>query len=287
MILVEFDPHIMFDIGTVWLKINYFGITHREDIRKWWVIVFIAIDVFMAVFVVTNLVVFMVSRPRDTALLTAMAHSPIDYQSLQAARAPVPLTVVSTAALPVGNGRLDLVAQVNNSNANWAVEEVQYVFNVAGKETDARTDFILPGSDKYLTIINATGVSGTSQPAVTFSIQHVVWQRIADVSKLPAANFSIDNAAYSSSAAGNGLPGHHVTATVTNQSYNGFWRTRFVVVLYSGKTIAGVSYVNIDPFRLNEQKPLYSQWDTVAGAVTNVIIVPDINLLDQSNIIRT
>jgi len=275
----------MFDINTLWLKINYFGLSHRSDIRKWWVILLLAADIFVVVFIFTNLIVYLANITQEEKLLVAMAESPINYQAIRTQHIPRPLEIVTTVVIPQGQARYDLVTQVKNSNKNWAVENIVYNFSLAGQETEEQTDFIMPETDKYLIISNVNGPAKQEQAKATFSIKKVAWRRVDNLGKLPAIDFTIDDIEYSSSVVVDGLNVHRVTAQIANRAFNSFWQTKFVVVLYSGDNIVGVNYVYFDQFRSGEERSLYSQWDTVAGAVNQVAIVPDINLLDQENII--
>lgn len=270
------------DIGAIWLKINYFGITHREDLKKWWVIILLAIDVFIVVFIFTNLIVYLVGLPKENKLIVAMAESPIDYRAVREKHTPWPLEIATTAAIPLANNKYDLVTKVKNNNKNWALESISYIFSVDGQETEIMTDFIMPNSEKYLT---AQRVSGSGQGKASFTINEVNWKRVDDMNKLPVVDFSIDNLEYSSATATDDLTVHRVTAQVTNKAYNSFWQTKFIVVLYSADKIVGVTYVYLDQFNSGEKKSIYTQWNTVAGAVSSVTILPDINLLDQENII--
>jgi len=272
------------DINTLWLKINYFGISHRSDIKKWWVMILLAVDVFIIIFIVTNLIVYLLNLTRGQQLIISIASSPLDYRTARTQRTPQPLITTSTAALAAGDGTYDVVAKVQNTNRSWAAERVSYVFSIGGQETESATDFIMPGAEKYLTALGARSTTAAASSAVSLTIQDVQWKRVDSAEKLPPVDFAIDEITYSPLVSPDGSSAYRVTAEVTNRGYDSFWQTRFIVLL--GDRLVGINYVYFDQFKTRETMFLSAQWESVSGTVSNVAIVPDINVLNADNIIE-
>ncbi len=272
------------DLESIWLKINYFFLTNRDDLKKWWVILLIAADVFIVVFVFTNSILFILGIPKQTNYIVAMAQSPIDYTAIRESSRPKSLEIVNTAALPNANSNYDLIAQINNPNKDWVVESIKYNFVINGQPTDSLTDFIMPNSDKYLTMLSVPLTSEQNSIALTMEIKEINWSRVPDINKLVSFDFSFENINYSSYIA-NKLTIHNVEAEVINNGFKGFWQTRFIVILYSGDKIAGVNYVYYDEFKAGAKQSLKSQWNYLSLPVTSVVILPDMDLTDLDNII--
>lgn len=275
----------MFDIGTIWLKTNYFFLSRRDELKKWWVILLIAIAVFLFFFSVTNVALYLIGIPRYQAMTVEMATNYVDYDVIRASNAPQELILDSPVALSRTNDRYDLVIAAENGNSQWAVKSVSYTFTVDDQEVGNGTDFILPNSRKFLIVYNVALESISSSSNISVAIADIKWSRIASADALPTIDFAIENVDYTTSTV-QSTTVNRVTADLKNNSFYSFWKTKFVVVLYNDESIIGIAEENVEPFRRDEQEKLFTQWDALGSAVTDVSIIPDINLLDDSNIIR-
>ena len=275
----------MLDLNTVWLKLNYFGLTHKQDFRKWYIILLIALTVFIVVFAITSATVYLVDIPRRNNLMLAMASSQVDYSTVREINKPVPLELNDTVIIPSGVGRFDLITKAINSNKSWIASSVDYTYSFNGQEEELSSQKIMNGQEAFLTSLNVSGPTDGGELNVSMSLQNVEWRRIVKTSDLPRVDFGIDNIAYSSASAGDVIV-HRVRASITNNSHLGFWQTKFVVLLYSGSDIVGVNYAYFDNFQSDDTKSLSVQWDRIGGAVSGVAILPEIDLLDLNNIMQ-
>jgi len=275
----------MFDIGTIWLKTNYFFLSRRDELKKWWVILMIAAAVFLFFFSVTNIALYLIGISRYQAMTVEMATSHIDYTAIRAANNPQELMLDIPAAFSRGNDRYDLMIAAENGNSQWAAKSISYRFSVDDQEVGKGTDFILPDSRKFLTIYNVPiqSISGSSD--ISVSLGDIEWKRVSVADALPQIDFAIENVNYTTSTVQNTTV-NRVTADLTNNSFYSFWKTKFVVALYNAESIIGIAEESIEPFRRDEQEKLFVQWDALGSPVTEVSIIPDINLLDNSNIIK-
>jgi len=275
----------MFDIGTIWLKTNYFFLSRRDELKKWWVILMIAAAVFLFFFSLTNIALYLIGISRYQAMTVEMATSHIDYTAIRAANNPQELMLDIPAAFSRGNDRYDLMIAAENGNSQWAAKSISYRFSVDDQEVGKGTDFILPDSRKFLTIYNVPiqSISGSSD--ISVSLGDIEWKRVSVADALPQIDFAIENVNYTTSTVQNTTV-NRVTADLTNNSFYSFWKTKFVVALYNAESIIGIAEESIEPFRRDEQEKLFVQWDALGSPVTEVSIIPDINLLDNSNIIK-
>jgi hypothetical protein len=230
----------MFDIGTFWLKINYFFLSRKDDLKKWWVIVLIAIDIFIIVFVFTNSIIFLIGISKQNQLMVAIAAESVDYQAIREQNKPQSLEVVSTTALLAPNNKYDLISLVRNNN----------------KKAD-----------------------------ISMEIVGVEWKRVVHPEQIKTDDFIVENIEYTPSVV-NELTIYRIRADVVNSGYKSYWKTKFVVVLYSGEKIVGINYVYFDQFNAGERRSLYTQWESVPLTVSGLAILPDFNLLDDKNIIK-
>ncbi len=276
----------MFDIGTIWIKLNYFVLTNRQDLRKWWVLTLIAIAVFSTVFVITNAVIYIVNLPKQDALIRAIAASPLDFNAVRATQRPQPLKIGEAVVLPAGTGRYTIVAKVQNINKNWAATSVKYEFSIGGQNTGELSDAVMPSAEQYLAGYNISGPETSSGLTGTLSIKDVTWVRVPDLSVMAKSDFSYDELKFDSSTTRTGQSTCRVTGKVTNNSLSGFWRVKLQVVLLNEGAITGINTVFLEKFLPGESRSLYTQYDQVGGSVKSISVVPSMNLLDTGNLIR-
>jgi len=273
------------DIESLWLKINYFFLTNRDDLKKWWVILLIAADVFIVVFLFTNSIIYIIGFSKQNDMILSMSRSPIDYAAVRAESKPSSLEIITTVAIQNTNNKYDLIAQIKNPNKDWVVESIKYKFIINGEATESFTDYIMPNSDKFLTMLSADASNDQDNIVLSMEIEDIIWERVPDINKLVNIDFSIDNIEYSTYNASGGIQVYNVDAEVTNNAFKGFWQTRFIVVLYNGTRIVGVNYVYFDEFKAGVTKNLKSQWSYLPTSATTITILPDMDLTDIDNII--
>jgi hypothetical protein len=276
----------MFDLGTIWIKLNYFVLTNRQDLKKWWVLILIAVAIFSTVFVITNAVVYVINLPKQDALINSIAASPLDYAAIRAEQKPLELTLADAVVLPASLGKYNAVVKATNPNKNWAATEVTYEFAIGGQSTGELTETVMPNAVQYLTAYNIRGPDASSGVTASMSVKHVTWVRIPDPSTLPKADFAYTDLDFGSSVTKTGLTVYRVTGQATNNSFSGFWRVKLQVVLLNDGAIVGINTVFLEKFLQGETRPIYTQWDAVSGSVGTISVVHAMNLLDTANLIR-
>lgn len=271
------------EISDFWLKINYWSITHLKELKKWWVIVFLAVDIFIAVFALTNTIIYLLTMERDTGLVRDMASNVVDYSGYHQRISPQDIEVQNAVALSQGSKKYDLLAMINNPNANWAVTSLSFVFTSSAGETKESSSFLMPNESKYLTFLGQTYEKPPSD--LKLEIRNIKWQRIKDMASFPVLDFKIENLQIIPLSTSTGENVLKVTADVANASIYGFWQAKFAVILKSGDQVVGINYVTLNEFKAFEKKILISQRSNVQS-VTSAEIKPEINLTDQGNFIK-
>lgn len=271
------------EMSDLWLKINYWSITHLKELKKWWVIVFLAVDIFIVVFALTNAFIYLLTMKSDINLVHDMAANVVNYSGYRQVNSPKDIEVQSVVALPQGAKKYDLLAMIKNPNVNWAAASLSYVFTSSAGETKESSSFLMPSESKYLTFL---GQSYDQLPSdLKLEIRDITWQRIKDTANFPALDFKIDNLQIVPLSTSTGENAVRVTADITNTSVYSFWEAKLAVIFKIGDQVAGINYVTFDQFQAYEKRQLISQRSNVQS-VTGVEIQPEINLTDQSNFIK-
>jgi len=273
----------MTELSDIWLKVSYWSLSHKNDLKKWWVIILLAFDIFVVVFSVTNFILYFVSIPSDRKLMTEMIDNQNGYQEYKATNQPKALEISEPEVISSSSSQGDLIVKVKNPNKNWAAENVKYKFVVNEKETDLETNFILPEEEKYLTAFSVN-LNSTTSLKVGFNIDGIDWYRIKDVRKYPETNFKIENIQYTPlSVPEKKITVGQVTASVTNDSVYNFWRVDFVTVLYTSNRVVGINKIIIDEFKSFEKRNIEFRLPYAPPSISKVLIYPEVNLLDSDN----
>ena len=274
------------EVSDTWLKINYWFLTHKKDLQKWWVIVFLAVDIFFIIFALTNILLYLISIPRESRLIYQMSSQTAAYQEVKEIGKPYDLEIIEVQAIPAGYQNFDIIMKVKNPNTKWAAKEIQYKFLIDGNESEIFESFVLPEEEKFIFGMSVEYIStvGATPNNIEVSIEKVNWQRIKDIRKYPEVRFDIDNIDYGFAAANINVI--NLTADITNNSIYDFWSAKFNIVLYSGSRIIGVNQSSIEMFKSFEVREIYSRWTNISADITEAVITPNVNILDTENFIE-
>jgi hypothetical protein len=199
------------------------------------------------------------------------------------------LKIGAAQALAWGDDHYDLVGELENRNTNsWGY--FSYYFLIDGQRYGNSNGFILPNEKKFLTAFNQ---NITAAPVnVSLVVENFGWFRINlhqipdwEAYKKERSNFAVRDKLFSS-AADSGLTENvelnRLTFTLTNQTSYNFRQAPFLILMYSQDEIVGVNRYIVTDFAPRQDKVVNL---TIVGdlpKVTNVEVVPDINILDGS-----
>lgn len=273
----------MSEISDTWLKINYWVLSHKSDFKKWWVIVFLAVDIFVIMFVVTNAIIYLITIPREKRLILQMVENQKSYQEYRQANQPQELEISSPELISIAANNYDIIVNVKNLNEKWAVKNIKYKFLVAGQETNLFESYVMPKEEKYLPAFSID-FSGSSTSDVEFKLEGITWQRILDLRKYPEVNFKVENIQYKPVLLNKqNITIALVSASVENSSVYNFWQTNFMVILYAGNRVAGFNRVGLEEFKSFEKRQLEVRMPYAPPNVTKAAVYPEVNLLDSNN----
>jgi hypothetical protein len=182
----------------------------------------------------------------------------------------------------------DLVAAVTNSNPLVLVR-LKYGFDIGGQTVGQTEDFVLPGNTKYLMALHQK-VSNPSN--VNLVIQQVSFIRLDrhkisdwDKYRLERLNFLIQDAKFTASLQ-SGLSEKislgQLDFKITNNSAYGYTSVPLAILLKSQGEIVAVNRYIINNFRTGEEKTIQISWPGALPNVTQVEVLPDLNIIDES-----
>ncbi|MFA6271692.1 MAG: hypothetical protein WC693_01105 [Patescibacteria group bacterium] len=267
------------------LKISIWWVTHRYQLKKWWVIVLAVADLLVFLYILFASIVLLYTWNKYVAIPSQISQSYINFTAYQQANAPQNIQVVSTVMVPVPGQTqtYHLVADVKNPNAKWMAGNLQYHFVLDGVDLDTGDTFLLPQEERF---IFKYSVKSTSQkPTAQLVIDNPGWKRIEFPLEKPALNFEINDAkvdylpiqgergTYTSFST-------RVSANIKNNTVYNFWQVNFQVVLFSGDRPVAINEIKFDRFGALASKELGISWSDEYRSITNVKIVPEVNAYD-------
>ncbi|MFC1687528.1 hypothetical protein ACFL0L_03025 [Patescibacteria group bacterium] len=268
-----------------WLRFNYWVLSNSSLLKKWWVIVLLGVTVFLVVFALTNMMVYIISYPREQRIIQAMVGSSFLYENQRETITPLALVFDTPVVIQGTGGVDDIIVRVENPNTQWMAESFTYVFTADGEEAGEGTGLLLPESDTYVAVFGEKLPEITDRArTVTVDVTDVRWQRFPEHMQNVGDIFSISNTSYRVSPGSTRIGS--VTADITNVTLTGYWSTQFTVVLFAGDSPVGVNTVYLDKFERDSTRTMSIQWSPAPPRVDRVRIIPELNLLDTLNIMK-
>jgi len=280
------------------LKFGYWFITHKLLLRKILIIFLIVLSVGLFTYAIYGLVLELVVYGQSFDLaLKSLPQNLVNLSGYRAKAQAKNLQISSITVIAGAGERYDMVAKVKNPNPQWTVESFEYQFITGIDEIDLTNDksapnpervkktFILPGEEKYLVDLAIKSKKRISQ--VRLDITNIRWRRIPDFASIQREKYRFEisevNFIPASSAEISGkLPISQVTFKVANKSAYSFWNVGFYIILFKGSAISGANYITIDQFLSGETRPVSVNWFETLPNITQVQVVPEVNILDKS-----
>jgi hypothetical protein len=187
------------------------------------------------------------------------------------------------------DNRYDLAVKVTNPNLKYWVQ-LSYNFTISGNETVTQNNFILPNDTKYMLLLGKAldGYPNNAQ----FNLKTVSWHllnahKFPNWEKFRSEHLNINISDIKFTPAGSTILAEKLSLndlqfTAANNSAYNYWETNFIITLFSGNRLVGVNEYLQDNFFANQTKQIGVTWAGNIGAVDNVVVTPDINILDQS-----
>lgn len=196
------------------------------------------------------------------------------------------LSISKVGVLKTGE-KYDMYVRVANPNKkHWGT--FGYCFLERGLEIECGNSFIFPEENKYIIILSQ---KFDRQPNnIKFELGETLWKRInlhriPDWKKFKKDRLNIDTKEVVFTPASlSGLSEKlNINAlsfeAINNSAYN-FWEVPLTIILYKGSRIIGVNKYTMEEFFSNEQREVKIAWPGTIGNVSDVEIIPNLNIMD-------
>ncbi|MFA7286470.1 MAG: hypothetical protein WC052_02305 [Patescibacteria group bacterium] len=264
-----------------WLRWATFWALHRDTLRQsiiGFVVIVEAAALLFSGYSVLDY--FVLSRARDVAMERSLTRS-VDVTQLHAVMAPKPLPapVVVALAGSGNNGRFDVLLKFVNANPQWVAWVTYRVGEVSG------TTQVLPDSERFAI---APAAASSPSGAIDLSITTIRWQRIRDVAayKERVPEFVVRDVTYIPGSGGvsSGATPSRVQFIAKNDSAYGFWTVGFTVVLLQGDQAVAANMLRVEQVAPGAERTIAVNFYSAIVGVTKALVVPDVNVVDQTNI---
>lgn len=266
------------------LKFGYWIAIHRDQLRTWWAMSILVVDVLLLVAFAITFTSYSFSTVRTVHGISEMAQ-PLVSTQLQNALAPKKLITEDATVLDRGNGRYDFVAAVTNPNPLWAAVQVTFHFTYGSETSRDEKTTLWPGMSAYLMQMNVAMTPPASGTAAKVDIVDVRWMHpdnpalfTSDVA-FPASDVTITPV----TGLASGVVGTRLSAVVTNQSVYSFRSVRFGIILKSGGTIIAAGDVLAEHLLPLEKRTIEASWLLTLPTNAEATVFPILNLLDTGS----
>lgn len=280
------------------------GMTEQElQLASWWVRsrasalstlrwVLIGINVLFWGFVIWSLLdAYIISYPRESRIPRLITQNQLAISGLQATT-PKPLLPSDVYVFSISGDRKDFLVQLSNSNDTWWAE-FDYFFKIGDLKTTNKKGFILPSSQRYLTILGSD-IESSSKNAQLI-IENIQWKRVDPNQvnrdyKAFAQNrlqFEFTDASYRRDLVIGTQTVGQSAFTFRNPSPYGYWNADITVILYRGTTPVGVTTIGKEQIRPGSSDIMTINWFENLSGITRTEFSTDINILDPESYLPT
>ncbi|HBK34335.1 TPA: hypothetical protein DEP34_01810 [Candidatus Uhrbacteria bacterium] len=266
-------------------KWRHWWIEHRFTLKQTGLLVVMAAEVLLLLFVVWNLSdAFLLSSSGDEQAVAQMVTSgSSETHAFAISQQAESLQLSGARVLSLGDSRYDFYAEVTNPNDHWWAE-VDYVFS-SGEIREKGTEFVLPSGETPLVAFFIT--SSIPLTSVSIEIQEVRWHRL-DVHTIPVYEewqedhfrLAVTDISFDPSFELNGKRIGRMTFTITNEGPYGFYEVPLYLLLFRGGSVVGVNRTEVSTLDAGETKQVVVNWFGVVPSVSTYEVIPLINLFD-------
>jgi hypothetical protein len=262
------------------LRFHSWFLAHRVQLKKWWVILILAVDIVLILTILVSLFSYFAQNGRYERLMLGMAKGIEPAPILREQKAQA--LVIQPGVVLAHDEVQDIVALVANTNADW-LNRLQYHFEVDGQSTDSTSAVLLPNQTRYLASLNQS--LEVNSATATLVIEKNKWSRLVDRTRFTETSFLAENIVFEPAAVApnTGRTFARVSADVVNNSLYGYWAVDVpVIVLDQGAPVA-VQFLTLRAFRPGERRTISAQWFDRLPSQATASIQPTVDILDEEN----
>ena len=272
------------------LKIGYWLISNKIFVKRFFLFFLIIADVLLISFGSSRIIkYYTVERIEFNKMISDINSVSIDFKSYREKNSPLDLQISELDVINLGNNRYNLIAKVSNPNLKkWVAKDVEYYFYSDNFQSEHKKSFILPGEKKFLADFNIESDLVIRNPKLFIS--SIKWTRIKekDIKNFSdkikeMIDFQIKKTNFSSlSDLQIKNSGSSINFLVKNNTIYNYYEAGFFIITYSGPVITSANYLQLDDFMAGEEKKAEIRWQQIIPRPSQIIIKPEINVLDEN-----
>jgi len=267
------------EVSDFWLKLDYWVLNNRSDLKRWWVMVLIGVDIFLILFVIWSGVITFWSYQNMNSYVSEIGKNRIVGKAERERNAPKPATTLAIESIQQQESSVYLIT-VTNPNATWSSPMFALHLGQGDQTSSSRESFLAP-NDKRLVIL--TGDLGSAPNVVYDSF---VWQRTPPKT-IPTINVTVSQGQHSNVSVtkqGERRMVSQIATTVRNGSMYRINTLKIVAVVRNGTELVGVQQVFVDNLRANEERPVLVEFIDMLPAFTSIELSTEIDVLDPNTL---
>lgn len=268
------------EVSDIWIKLNYWFLNNRKDLKRWWVMMLLGLDLFLIVYVVFNGVITAVTYRKTNALIEQIGTSRVLGEEVFARSNPQDIAVENVTSIERGDGQFLHVVTLGNPNRTWTA--AQYFFTIEGPEgsTTEKEAFIPPNENQILLVTGSTGGQGQVVGTRTSwmrtppeTLPHVPIEFGAGIHRYITAQSPTSPRLVS-----------QVTTTVTNASLYDIGVFKGIVVAKNGAAIVGAQQFFVENLDSRESRELSIVFLDALPSFTSIEFHSEVDILDSTNL---
>lgn len=263
-------------------------VKHKARLRKILLGSILVLDVIVVGYALFGAGRDLVSSPTRRAQDFELLRVNLPQSLSQSVSRPVDLQLGGVEFLQSG-GVTDVLARVRNPNPEWYVR-FSYTLGIGDRVERATDGFLLPGEERPV-FRSFRGVGGGT---VVFNLEDIEWRRINPreildfaVFKNEHLNFEVKEVQFIPSVVeGQGRVSRASFNLVNKTAYN-YAEPKFLVLLYRGSRLIGIQSTVLERFTSGQERKVEVSWIDGIGAVTNVEVLPEIDIMNPDVYMKT
>lgn len=265
---------------------SFWWVNNRYLLRRMGYGLFIAFDAILLLFGGWHLMdAFAISYDAEqNNLLRMVAVGQEDLHRYSQAHAAEDLRVEQEKVIAIGDSQFDLFSFISNPNEDWWAE-FTYTFSTNNSQTESKQGFILPNQEKP--IVEFAIHSETPVTITELSIENIRWHRIdAHITpNYPAwsedrLRFLISNPQFLKETRFDGEVYGRSTFSILNETAFSYYDVGLFIILKRGNTVVGINRTLLSQIESQESIDMTVNWFGVLPAVSQIEVVPELNIFD-------
>lgn len=207
------------------------------------------------------------------------------YQEQTLAVQPDSLRITSNKVLENFKKNYDLISAITNPNDDWYAL-IDYHFQSGSYTGKSQSSFILPKQNRPFWDLNVSSPQKLSSAKIV--IDDVQWMRASRYEELRAEywNFSVDDIELIRGKDSDSLDedSSRLNFLVTNAGIYNYWKVGLAISLKRYDETVAFYYYELNDLRASEKRPITLTFFGDLPGITDISIIPLLNVFDDDNI---